>query len=468
MPEPETPSTPRLAYDEGTLVLLDLKEDFEPPGPFVWDSRVDRWRAQGHRYREILETFQDQEDPIRNTVPRYNRLRLNFRPRHEPHPHQAEALDAWRTYGRRGVVILPTGSGKSHLALMAIAEVGRSTLVVAPTIDLMNQWYDLLTDAYDREVGILGGGYHEIDDLTVTTYDSAYMHMDRYGNRFGMVVFDEIHHLPGETYSHAAEMAIAPYRLGLTATLERPDGRHLLLRGLVGPTVYEKGIRELSGDYLSEYQTERVEVQMVAEEQVEYEAARGEFTAFLEGKNLKLGSLNGWQNFVRLSARSSAGRRAMLAYRRYRKVALGTASKLRVLEDLLKRHPRDRILIFTNDNETVYTISQQFLIPAITHQTRTRERKETLQAFNRGDYLALVTSRVLNEGVNVPEANVAIVLSGTGSIREHVQRLGRILRRREGKQATLYEVISKNTVEDHISRRRRRHDAYDGPQGKMF
>lgn len=462
------PSQFHLAFDEGTLVLLDVEAGFEPPGPFVWDSRVGRWRAQAHRYREVVEASKAGGCDFKNTVPRYNRLKLNFRPQHEPHPHQAEALEAWRRHGRRGVVVLPTGSGKSYLALMAIAEVSRSALVVAPTIDLMNQWYDLLTDAFGREVGILGGGYHELDDLTVTTYDSAYMHMDRYGNRFGMLVFDEVHHLPGETYSHSAEMAIAPYRLGLTATLERPDGRHLLLHGLVGPTVYEKGIRELSGDYLSEYGTERIEVNMVAEEREEYEAARKTFTAFLDSKNLRLGTMDGWQNFVRLSARSSQGRRAMLAYRRYRKLALGTSAKLRVLEDLLKRHPRDRILIFTNDNETVYTISQAFLIPAITHQTRTRERRELLQGFNRGDYLALVTSRVLNEGVNVPEANVAVVLSGTGSIREHVQRLGRILRRREGKQATLYEVISKNTVEDAISRRRRRHDAYDGAQEDLF
>ncbi|MDA0745588.1 MAG: DEAD/DEAH box helicase family protein [bacterium] len=462
------PAHPRLVFDEGTLVLLDAPEGFEPPGPFVWDSRVGRWRAQAHRYREILEIFKEQDLDVQNHAPRYNRLKLNFRPQHEAHPHQAEALEAWRTYERRGVVVLPTGSGKSHLALMALAEVNRSTLIIVPTIDLMNQWYDLLTEAFGCEVGILGGGYHELEDITVTTYDSAYMYMDRYGNRFGFLIFDEVHHLPGETYSHGAEMALAPYRLGLTATLERPDGRHLLLHSLVGPTAYEKGIRELSGDYLSEYRSERIQVDMVAEERSQYEAARAEFTEFLESKNLKLGTTNGWQNFVRHSARSSAGRRAMLAYRRYRKLALGTVAKLRVLEYLLKRHPRDRVLIFTNDNETVYTISQEFLIPAITHQTRTRERKDSLKAFNDGEYLALVTSRVLNEGVNVPEANVAVVLSGTGSIREHVQRLGRILRRREGKQAVLYEVISRNTVEDAISKRRRRHDAYDGTQEELF
>jgi superfamily II DNA or RNA helicase len=458
----------RLSYDEGTLILLDVDENFNPPSSFVWDSRVGRWRAQAHRFRDIVEAIREQDLPIKNTAPRYNRLKLTHQAEHEPHPHQTEALQAWQTNENRGVVVLPTGSGKSYLALMAMAQVNRSTLIVAPTIDLMNQWYDLLTDAFDLDVGILGGGYHEINDLTVTTYDSAYMHMNRYGNRFGFLIFDEVHHLPGESYSHAGEMSIAPYRLGLTATLERPDGRHLMLRDLVGPTVYEKGIRDLSGDYLSDYNTERIEVDMVAEERTQYETARAEFNDFLTTKNIRLGSLDGWQNFVRLSARSSDGRRAMRSYQTYRKLALGTAAKLRVLEDLLKKHPRDRVLIFTNDNETVYHISQEYLIPAITHQTRTKERRDLLQAFNRGDILALITSRVLNEGVNIPEANVAIVLSGTGTIREHVQRLGRILRRREGKHAILYEVISRNTVEDQISKRRRQHDAYDGSQTKMF
>ena len=118
------------------------------------------------------------------------------------------------------------------------------------------------------------------------------------------------------------------------------------------------------------------------------------------------------------------------------------------------------MIVFTNDNETVYTISKLLLVPSITHQTPTKERREILQRFNDGTYPVVVTSKVLNEGVDVPEASVAIVLSGSGSIREHVQRLGRILRRREGKRATLYEVITENTVEEHVSERRREHDAY--------
>jgi superfamily II DNA or RNA helicase len=335
---------------------------------------------------------------------------------------------------------------------MAMLKVQRSTLIVAPTIDLMNQWYDLLSKAFAIDVGLLGGGYHEMEDLAVSTYDSAYMHMERLGNRFG---------LPGEMYSHAAEMCIAPNRLGLTATPERADGRHVLLDTLVGPVAYERGIRELSGEYLAEYRVERRQVQMVAEERVLYEAALHEYQRFLQDKNIRLGSANGWRNFVMLSAKSTDGRRAMHAYRRHRQIALGNTAKIRVLEEILKAHPRDRVLIFTNYNESVHELSETFLIPAITHRTRTKERKDILEAFNKGEYLGLVASKVLNEGVNIPEANVAVVLSGSGTIREHVQRLGRILRQRQGKQAVLYEVISKDTVEDRISARRRRHEAYE-------
>lgn len=450
----------RLTFEEGTLVLRDFQEGDPVPAPFVWDARVDLWRSQALFYRQIAEFLEQEGIAFENTAPHYRRLSLQPRLLPEPHPHQRESLEGWNRHGRRGVIVLPTGSGKSQVGLMAIASTQRSTLIVVPTIDLMNQWYDLLCQTFDQEVGLLGGGYHEIRDLTVTTYDSAYLYMDRYGDRFGLVLFDEVHHLPGEIYSHAAQMCLAPYRLGLTATPERADGRHVLLDTLVGPIVYEKGIRELSGEYLAEYRVVRRQVQMVAEERAEYEASRSEYQTFLESHHLKLGTLEGWQRFVMLSARSSAGRRAMLAYRRHRRLALGTVAKLRVLEEILKAHPRDRVLIFTSDNETVYQISQTFLIPAITHQTRTKERREILQGFNRGEYLALVTSKVLNEGVNVPAANVAVVLSGSAAIREHVQRLGRILRPSPGKEAVLYEVISQDTVEIRISDRRRRHEAY--------
>src|SRR5262249_29854842 len=121
-----------------------------------------------------------------------------------------------------------------------------------------------------------------------------------------------------------------------------------------------------------------------------------------------------------------------------------------------------RILIFTHDNATVYKIAREFLVPVITHQTKTKERRDVLMAFNSGEYPIVATSKVLNEGVNVPEANVAVILSGSASVREHVQRLGRILRKSGDKEAVLYEVVTRGTVEEFTSNRRRQHSAYGG------
>jgi superfamily II DNA or RNA helicase len=197
----------------------------------------------------------------------------------------------------------------------------------------------------------------------------------------------------------------------------------------------------------------RLNVRLGPEERALYERERNIFRRFLSEKGIDLG-LMGWQAFIRASARSEEGRRAMLAYRESKRIALGTEAKLRVLSELLARHRKERTLIFTAENEMVYRISEKFLIPAITHQTGIKERREWLEAFNKGDVLALATSKVLNEGVNIPEASVAIVLSGSGSTREHIQRLGRILRKQPGKEAILYEVITSETTEEGISERR--------------
>ena len=116
--------------------------------------------------------------------------------------------------------------------------------------------------------------------------------------------------------------------------------------------------------------------------------------------------------------------------------------------------------MFTNDNATVYEISRRLLLPAITHQTDLKERRAMLAAFADGRLPVIVTSKVLNEGVDIPSADVAIVLSGTATVREHVQRLGRILRKQEGKQAVLYELVVEDSAEERTSARRREHAAY--------
>ena len=165
---------------------------------------------------------------------------------------------------------------------MAIEKAGRPTLVITPTIDLMNQWYDELTLSFGVDVGLLGGGYYDIQPLTVTTYDSAYLNMDRLGNRFGFIVFDECHHLPGPTYGLAAICAIAPYRLGLTATPERADNAHIHLDQLIGPIVYRREITQLRGDYLAEYRAMILYVQLSDQDRLRYEQAREIYRGFVQ------------------------------------------------------------------------------------------------------------------------------------------------------------------------------------------
>jgi superfamily II DNA or RNA helicase len=455
-----------LQFDAGTLLLEGANETREVPAPFRWDERVRRFRAPAHAYRQILTALVRNRIPHRDEARRYIEFQFRTEIAVEPRPYQREAIAAWQRVGRRGVIILPTGAGKSLVAQLAIEATGRTTLVVVPTIDLMNQWYDLLLSCFQAEIGLIGGGFFELGAITVTTYASAFRIMERLGDQFGLLIFDECHHLPGSVYRYAAELAIAPFRLGLTATPERADGMESSLDELIGPIVYRREAQDLAGEYLADYSVVRINVRLAPAERDEYERERAIFRSFLRERGIALDTLEGWQAFVAASARSTDGRRAMQAYRASKRIALGTHAKLRLLARLLARHRRDRVLIFTAENAMVYRISSQFLIPAITHETNIKERREWLAAFNRGDVLALATSKVLNEGVNIPDASVAVVLSGSGSSREHIQRLGRILRKQPEKEAILYEVVTADTAEERISERRSNANQFRGAQAE--
>jgi superfamily II DNA or RNA helicase len=320
------------------------------------------------------------------------------------------------------------------------------------------------------EVGLLGGGSRDRTPILIATYNSAAIHAETLGNRYALQIFDECHHLPTDFFKVIAEYAIAPYRLGLTATPERSDGTHRQLDTLIGKIIYRKTPEELSGAALAEHKIVQMRVKLSESEQLKYETAIATRNNFLRQSNISLSSLQGWQLFIQASARSPQGRKAMLAHREAKEIALGTDAKLRVLIDLIQKHPTERILIFTNDNATVYRISQQFLIPAITYQTAVKERHDILTRFKAGEYKTLVASHVLNEGVDVPDARIAIILSGTGSTREYIQRLGRVLRKGNttNKQAILYEVVTQNTSEERTSERRRGEQNYQQPEHRQL
>lgn len=445
---------------EGAGLGEPLAADQILPAAVAYDPREGCYRAPAMAYADIVMALRAAKIPYDDQARAYPDLSGQLLMQRDPRPYQTEAVAAWSKNRGRGLVVLPTGAGKTHVAVMAIAEKRRAALVVAPTLDLVRQWYDNLRTTFPERVGIVGGGEHDPQPLTVTTYDSAYLHMEHLGARFGLVIFDEAHHLPSAAYALAAQLCLAPFRLGLTATPERADGREEILTQLIGPTVYRLDIHELSGDYLADYETVRLIVDLSEAERAEYESERAIYRAFVDIQGIRMSQPSGFSEFIMRSARSAEGRRAMAAYRRQRELAFGAPGKLDVVARLLSRHRDGRTLVFTENNATAYAVSRRFLIPAITHQTKVRERSEILERFAKGSYDAVVTSKVLNEGVDVPDANVAIVMSGSGSVREHVQRLGRILRKQADKRAILYEIVSGQTGETFTSERRRDHVAY--------
>ena len=451
----------KIDFDKGTLILQNVPEELQSQLPDIrWDERTLTHRAPAYRYRHIVSQLRAHDIPYNDTARQFTVKTFTNQKSVSPYPYQSEAVDAWHANNKRGVISLPTGAGKTFIAILLIAETQRPTLVHVPTIDLMHQWYEVLKEHFGQEVGLYGGGQHELRDLTVTTYQSAVLHAPHYGNRFGFVIFDECHHLPGDQYQYAAISSIAPFRLGLTATPERVDGKESRLYALVGECCYEAKVKELSGKTLSEYRVVTIAVDMEDTERVQYEEARRTYLNFLKKAKINMGTSRGWQTFLWKSSQSEAGRAAFKAYLTQKQLSFASAAKQEWVWKLIQRHRGDRILIFTQDNDTAYQIGTRFFLPVLTHQTKLKERNAFLNGFRDGTYSILVTSKVLNEGVDVPEANVAIIVSGSGSVREHVQRLGRILRKREGKQAVLYELISKQTSEQYVNKRRRQHHAY--------
>jgi superfamily II DNA or RNA helicase len=450
-----------LRYHLGTIEVLGLPAGAaELPGSCLWDERSACHRAPAIAYADLVRALRRADLPFQDRARAYTELAASGGVHREPRDYQKQALAAWLKNAGRGVVVLPTGAGKTLVAHLAIEDRRRSTLVVTPTLDLVRQWHDGLYATFGGRIGLLGGGEHDIQAITVSTYDSAFLHMEHLGARFGLVVFDECHHLPGPSYALAARLCLAPYRLGLTATPERADGRDSDLHALIGPIIYRKEIVDLEGAYLAEYETVRVSLDLTPAEQAEYQAERDIYRDFLRRQGISMQSPSGWSDFIMRAARTDDGRRALAAYRRQREIAFTAPAKLDYVERLLFQHRQDRVIVFTEDNATVYLVSRRFLVPAITHKTKVRERSSILAGFSQGRYSAVVTSRVLNEGVDIPDANVAIVMSGSGSVREHVQRLGRVLRKREGKRALLYELVSSGTSEAQTSQRRRDHVAY--------
>ncbi|MFP9192874.1 DEAD/DEAH box helicase [Natronosalvus vescus] len=469
--------TIRIEGDEQTLETL-LEDGLLADGALKRDARTGSFRAEGYRYAPLRSALDDHGVVVDDTVLTFEPERLHgIRSAYDLRSYQREALEYWLETDRwgtvdsatdtddgsahpavapAGVLELPTGSGKTVIAIKAIERLGVPTLIVVPTIDLLEQWATELEAEFDFPVGRFGGGEQRLEALTVSTYDSAYLKADSVGDRFGFVVFDEVHHLGGEGYRDIARLLAAPARLGLTATFERPDGAHEVIESLVGPVVYRLSADDLAGEHLAPYDVKRLTVSLTVEERAAYERHQGTFVDYLARSNIRMQSGSDYQELVKRSGSDPAAREALLARQRAREIMLGAEGKLETLADVLGDHREERTIVFTAYNDLAYEVGERFLIPVLTHQTGTAERRDVLEKFRDGTYSRVVTSNVLDEGVDVPDASVAVVLSGSGSEREFTQRLGRILRpKTDGARAILYEIVATETGEESIADRRR-------------
>ncbi len=574
-----------LKYERGTI---RIDGDVHIPHA-KWDDRSKCYRALAYKYRDIIDYLNsskiEYDDHVMDEIIPAPVFDVNL----ELRDYQAQAVERWMI-DKKGVIVLPTGAGKTYIALEIIKELSVSTLVIVPTLALLEQWKEKLSIFGEEFVGEFSGRRKELKPITVTTYDSAYINAEILGNKFMLLIADECftydtqilteigwlpighivenrlnlrvlthrnrfmpiigwhrvsprgklvdltfedgtrirctgdhmfltdkgwvkavdlkdyvyrieedkrtfeecriddikcvdkrcgfvydltvmgdhsyiangivvhncHHLPAESYRLIAEMSVAPYRLGLTAVYKREDGLHSLLPDLIGGIVYELKPDDLAGKYLANYVIRRMLIPLTDEEREEYKRKSEKFKQYIISRGIKLTDVEDFRKIVMMTGLDSEAYEALKSWENARKIAFNSKNKIKTLKELLEKHRGDKIIIFTRYNDLVYTISKIFFIPAITHKTDKKERNMILSGFKKGKFKAIVSSQVLDEGIDVPDANVGIIVSGTGSSREFIQRLGRILRPAEGKdKAILYELISKETGEVRVSRRRR-------------
>lgn len=452
---------PSYAYRSGLALLRRVRE--APPW-MEWDDRAQAWVAPGHRYAELRRWAEERGIAPEPGAPEAATLTDRIFDPRTPRDYQEEALARWRAGGGRGSVVLPTGSGKTLVAILAISDVGRGACVVAPTRALVAQWYAQLADAFGTDrVGAFYGDEKEIAPVTVTTYHSAFALLEREGARFELLVLDEVHHLAdtaaGEAtaFLDALRIAPAPRRLGLTATY--PDERDRGLRELVGGVVYRRSVTEMADAELAAFAMERRFVALTASERERYDAltaAYERWTAERRYRERYPDADDWWKVFMAETRTSPAARRAHRAFlERERLVAL-SERKLAEAERLLRLFPAEQAILFCGGTDAAERLSRRFAVPMVSAETPASERKAILDDVGAGRIRAVVSVRVLDEGWDVPGAKLGVVLGDTsrGGKRQHAQRLGRLLRRQGERLASLYEVVVADTHEFFASQKR--------------
>jgi DNA excision repair protein ERCC-3 len=349
-----------------------------------------------------------------------------------PRRYQRDSVAAWSRSGAldggHGVVVLPCGAGKTIVGLQTMVETGCHTLILATGVSSVHQWRDEIlerTNLTADQVGEYSGQHKEIRPVTVTTYqmlthrkssDSEFTHLGLFSaNDWGLIIYDEVHLLPAPVFRITADIQ-ARRRLGLTATLVREDGREADVFSLIGPKRFDVPWKELErAGFVAEAHCYELRVDLPPEETQTY---------------------------------------AMVDRRQQVRIAAENPAKMGVIRELLKRHADDKVLIIGMYLDQLHRVAEEFGAPLITGKTPNDERDVLYERFRRGKIRVLTVSKVANFSINLPDANVAIQISGTfGSRQEEAQRLGRILRP-SGGRACFYSVVTRSSREQEFAHNR--------------
>ncbi|MCS7099699.1 MAG: DEAD/DEAH box helicase [Sulfolobales archaeon] len=366
--------------------------------------------------------------------------------------YQREALERWVKNGCRGIVALPTGSGKTLIAIAAIAETGERALIVVITKDHVRQWYDEIAKSSTIPLELVGFYYSEqkrVAPITIATYQSAFRYIGRLAPHFSLLIIDEVHHLPADKFKRIALGSPAPKRLGLSATPYREDGRHAELFPLMGGVVYYRSPAELAeAGFLARYEIVTVKVGLKPDEKKKYLELKKKF------KNL-VGEAK-FDDILEAARRGDEKAvEALKLVTEMRKIFQMSRSKVEKVREVVEKERGSKIIVFAHYVELAKEIAREVGGLLLTGETETSKREEVLRTFRESKEGILVVTTVGDEGLDIPDASVGILVAGTSSPRQFAQRLGRLLRPGPGKVAKLYEVITRGTAEELHSKRRR-------------
>jgi len=408
-------------------------------------------------FYEIISIFKKHNIDYEAQINQDLTLPLFLTPKFILRDYQSKAFHKWLKY-KRGTLVLPTGSGKTIVGLMIIKELCFKTLIVVPTLDLVNQWvsiFDWFEESINSDsftIGRFGGGEKDMQAITVATYESARLYSRKLRDKYGLIIFDEVHHL-SESWKKIAQSYIAPYRLGLTATLESDDKNYNNVVKYVGPVVYQVSPEDLrSVGAIANFEIKKILVSLPPELQEIYNRKIKVFREYMKKK--RLFGKKGFQKLI-FQYQNPEARKALESHRKCRNIAFNALGKFNAIKDILIKHPEEKIIFFCESITFVEQISQEFLIPVISSKTSPNERKSVIAGFKNSNLRVIAAGRVLDEGVDVAQAAIGVVISGSAQKRQFIQRLGRVLRPHPGKTvAILYEIITKDTSEVGTADRR--------------